>query len=97
MEKDCLLPYVRYLWWMTPEKALDNPLRLIAQIMDIGGFEDAMRMRRILGDEPLREALRRAQPGWLNIRSWHYWHYMLDMAEPDQVPPLPVRRIENAL
>ncbi len=91
MDNTDLLPFVRYLWWMTPEEALRDPYRLIAQVMDLGDYKDVERMREALGDEPLKETLHRAQAGWFRPRSWHSWHYRLGLAEVDQVPPLPAR------
>lgn len=92
MDNTDLLPFVRYLWWMTPEEALRDPYRLIAQVMDIGDYKDVEKMRETLGDEPLKETLHRAQAGWFRPRSWHSWHYRLELAEVDQVPPLPKRK-----
>ena len=83
----------RYIWWLTPEEAMDYPARVVAQIMNIGIFQDAARLVEAVGEDGLRAVLRQAEAGQFNARSWHYWHYRLGLAEPGQVPPLPVRRI----
>ncbi len=83
----------RYIWWLSPEEALEFPARVVAQVMNIGVFQDAARLAEALGDDGLRAVLRQAEAGQFNARSWHYWHYRLGLAEPGQVPPLPVRRI----
>jgi hypothetical protein len=83
----------RYIWWLSPTEALDYPARVVAQVMNIGVFEDASRLAETLGDDCLRSVLRQAEAGQFNARSWHYWHYRLGLAEPGHVPPLPVRRI----
>jgi hypothetical protein len=31
----------KYIWWETPDEALESPRRVIAQVMNIGTFEDA--------------------------------------------------------
>ena len=81
------------MWWLSPSEAMDYPARVVTQVMNIGVFEDARRLAETLGDDCLRAVLRQAEAGQLNARSWHYWHYRLELAELGQVPPLPVRRI----
>lgn len=83
----------RYIWWLSPEEALEFPVRVVAQVMNIGVFQDAARLAEAVGDDGLRAVLRQAEAGQFNARSWHYWHYRLGLAAPGQVPPLPVRRI----
>jgi hypothetical protein len=82
----------KYVWWMSPEEALDYPARIVAQVMNIGVFRDASRVAETLGDDCLRNIVKTAEAGWFNDRSWHYWNYRLGLAAVDRVPPLPVRR-----
>ena len=28
----------KYIWWKTPEQAVQQPLRVLAQVMDIGDY-----------------------------------------------------------
>ncbi|MDR2845181.1 MAG: hypothetical protein LBV28_03705 [Puniceicoccales bacterium] len=35
-----LRPFCHYIWWKTPEEALAFPVLLVAQVMNIGTFED---------------------------------------------------------
>jgi len=51
------------------------------------------KLSEALGDDGLRRVIDGAEAGWFNERSWHFWHYRLNLACVDQVPPLPVRRI----
>jgi len=30
----------KYIWWQTPDQAAARPERVIAQVMNIGGFSD---------------------------------------------------------
>jgi hypothetical protein len=83
----------KYIWWKSPEEALLKPQRIIAQVMNIGDYDDAQAMAGQLGDEALRQALAAAEPGQFNDRSWTYWHYRLGLAEVDKVPPQPARTI----
>ena len=82
----------RYVWWKTPEQALQQPDRIVAQVMELGDFEDVQRMMEILGEERLAAVLRHAEAGQFSARSWAYWHYRLGLAAPGEVPPLPQRR-----
>jgi hypothetical protein len=81
----------KYVWWKTPEEALDRPQRVIAQVMNIGDYDDVQAMASVLGVDRLCDALTRAEAGQFGERSWAYWHYRLDLAKLGQVPPLPVR------
>ena len=82
----------KYVWWKTPEDAMAAPERVIAQVMNIGDYEDVQTLASQLGDEMLRQVLTHAEAGQFNERSWAYWHYRLGLADLDQIPPLPVRR-----
>lgn len=86
----------RYIWWKSPEEAVEKPERVIAQIMDIGDFDDMQTMAALVGDDILRDVLIHAEAGQFNPRSWHYWHYRLGLARYGEipVPPMPVRRVE---
>lgn len=84
----------KYIWWLTPDEAMNFPARIVTQVMNIGEFEDMQGVAEALGDDGLRAVLRGTEAGQLNERSWHYWHYRLGLAAPGGVPPLPVRRIE---
>lgn len=92
MRADTLAALARkYVWWKSPEEALAQPERVIAQVMDIGDFDDMRSLASQLGDDALRDVIAHAQAGWFNPRSWAYWHYRLGLCEVEQVPPLPVR------
>lgn len=83
----------KYIWWKTPGEALQHPDRVIAQVMDIGDYDDVQKLVVQIGDEYLREVLARAEIGQFTARSWAYWHYRLGLATPGNVPPMPLRRI----
>ena len=82
----------RYVWWKTAEEPLRYPERVVAHVMNIGTFEDLQCLDEIVGEEGLRLALRQAEAGQFNPRSWHYWHYRLGLSRPGEVPSLPVRK-----
>lgn len=70
------------------------PERVIAQVMNIGDYDDVLALVSQVGDDVLREVLTNAEAGQFNERSWTYWHYRLDLARLDQVPAMPVRRFD---
>lgn len=83
----------KYVWWKTPEEALEFPRRVIAQVMDIGEHDDIQNLTRLVGDEILRDVIIHAEAGQFRPRSWTFWHYRLGLAEIGQVPPRPERRL----
>lgn len=83
----------KYIWWKTPDEAVAMPERVIAQVMNMGDYADVQLLAELVGDEVLREVLTQAEAGQFNERSWVYWHYRLDLADMDQVPALPVRKL----
>lgn len=95
VNQESLKPFAsKYIWWKSPEEAVAMPERVIAQVMNIGDYSDVQSLASLVGDEVLREVLTRAEAGQFNERSWAYWHYRLGLSNVDQVPPLPVRRME---
>jgi hypothetical protein len=82
----------KYIWWQPSEAAITSPHRVIAQVMNIGTFEDARALLRQVGKAAFTIALRDARPGEFSERSWHYWHLVLGVTRIDSIPPMPVRR-----
>lgn len=82
----------KYIWWKTPDEALRQPERVVAQVMNIGDYDDVQILVSEAGEEYLREVLGRAEIGQYNGRSWAYWHYRLGMADPGRIPAMPRRR-----
>jgi hypothetical protein len=83
----------RYVWWLSPEEALEYPQRVIARIMDMGTFADIHELVAIVGEDSLRQALQNAEAGQFRPRSWSYWQYLLNGLADDTLPPMPVRRV----
>jgi hypothetical protein len=90
-----LLPFAaRYIWWTRPEDALAMPDRVLAQVMNIGDYDDVLALIEIVGEARLRAVLSNAEIGQFNARSWAYWHYRFELSAPDQLPPpMPRRKI----
>lgn len=81
----------KYLWWKTPAEAARMPERLVAQVMNLGDYEDVQQVARALGEDYLREVVKNAEAGQFDERSWSYWNYRLGLARPGKVPPAPKR------
>lgn len=81
----------KYIWWTTPDVALTMPERVVAQVMDIGDYDDVHALAMLAGDDYLRAVLRHAEIGQFTPRSWAYWHYRLGLAAPGHVPAMPTR------
>jgi hypothetical protein len=82
----------RYVWWKTPEAAIEYPHRLIARIMDIGMLDDVRELLELFPKDDLFNILQNAEIGQFRDRSWHFWHYYLADCGLGKVPPLPVER-----
>ncbi len=83
----------KYIWWKSPEEAVAYPHRIMAQVMNMGDFDDVRELTEAVGDDVLREVVRSAEAGEFNWRSWCYWHCRLGLSECDNIPPLPQRRL----
>jgi hypothetical protein len=83
----------KYVWWKAPDEALIQPERIVAQIMNIGDYDDVRALFKLVDEEYLRAVLQGAEAGEFNERSWAYWHYRLGVSEPGEVPALPQRRV----
>lgn len=91
--QQALRDFTRYIWWKTPDEALLYERRLIAQVMNLGTWEDTRRLEITVGADALIDALRNAEAGWFTPRIWHFWHYRLGLVQrEDDMPPMPVRR-----
>lgn len=92
VNKDALMPFAsKYVWWKTPDEAVLMPQRVIAQVMNIGDYDDVQALAGLVSKETFKEVLSCAEAGQFNERSWAYWHYRLRLASLGNVPPLPQR------
>jgi transcriptional regulator with XRE-family HTH domain len=82
----------RYVWWQTPDASARGPLRVIAQVMDMGTLEDIQEVAAILGKRRMAEVLDLAPPGWFHPKSWAFWNIALGRTSSGRIPPIPARR-----
>ncbi len=69
------------------KESRERPERLIAQIMDIGEWEDECELEETFSDEVLRHIPTHAEPGWFRPKSWSFWNYRLKVVPFDAEPP----------
>ena len=82
----------KYIWWQPPDSAVQNPFRVLAGTMNLGSLEDYHTILLTFGKSVLAEVLGCAAPGWLNPKSWTFWHHVLDLIEvTEPAPPVPQR------
>jgi hypothetical protein len=82
----------KYMWWPAASPAGHGEERIVAQVMDIGSYEDILRLEAMLGRERLADVMRHAQPGWISARSWDFWRGRLRAQAGLEVPERPPRR-----
>ena len=77
----------RYIWWEAANNAMDYPQKILAQVMNIGVWDDICKLVELFSREDLLRVLDTANKGQFNERSWHFWHNRF----MDNVPPMPKR------
>jgi len=80
----------KYVWWESEKWAYDHPEVFLANVMNLGNWDDICTVRKLLGDATLKQALANAPPGYYSRRAWNYWHYKFGFEQP---PPLPIRNL----
>ncbi len=80
----------RLFWWKSPEEALADERRFLAQAMTFGSWDDTQVVLSTFGEDALCAVLADAPPGVFDRRSWAYWHARFGI---QPVPPLPRRRL----
>jgi len=77
----------KVMWWTSPEEALQDRLRLLAQIMVYGDMEDILTARTHFSDSDFRDVISRPPAGLFDDRSWHYWNLLYGSYPPPPLPP----------
>ena len=80
----------RYIWCRDTDAPSAD--RIIAQILDIGTYEDTRRLEAAYTPEDLRAVMLRAEPGWIGKRSWNFWRNRLSFQGVGPFPESPPRR-----
>jgi hypothetical protein len=77
----------RYLWWNFSGSKDERTIRLLAQIMDLGTYDDIRAIERLWPPEELSILLDHAEPGWISPRSWSFWRGRLGYRSAETQPP----------
>ena len=73
----------RYIWWKNPEEAILYPQRVLAQVMNIGVWDDLCELVELFPEQDLSDVLKNAEIGQFSGRSWSFWNYRLTGEVPD--------------
>ncbi len=84
----------RYIWWRDEHPPSDD--RVIAQVMNLGTYDDIRRLEACYEPDELRGVMLRAAPGWIGERSWDLWRGRLAFAGAGPIPEIPPRRSFDA-
>jgi hypothetical protein len=84
----------RYIWWRGAHPPSED--RVVAQVMDLGTYDDIRCLEAAYGPEELRDVMLRAAPGWIGARSWSFWRGRLLHAGAGPIPARPPRRSFHA-
>src|SRR6266480_2534959 len=69
----------KYLWWEPVRGQPHSEDRIIAQTMNLGTYDDSLLLEEAVGKARLLEVMLRAEPGWINDRSWEFWRGRLSL------------------
>src|SRR5436190_10003388 len=94
--RSCLLGdfAARYIWWSSKEPPSED--RIIAQVMNLGTYDDIRRLEAHYTPHELRTVMLRAAAGWIDPRSWHFWRGRLHASGAGPVPEKPPPRSFDA-
>ena len=85
----------KYFWW-DAVAGKHSPDRIIAQITNLGTYDDLQLLERMLDRSRLIEVMRNAQPGWFSHRSWEFWRSRLMHRTGASIPDTPPTRAYDA-
>ena len=79
----------KYMWWRPVGGGAHAPERVIAQVMNLGTYDDIRRLERQFSPGQLGEIMRHAAAGWFTPRSWEFWRGRLSVKgiEVNDAPP----------
>ncbi|UFS90848.1 hypothetical protein LPJ38_09000 [Bradyrhizobium daqingense] len=82
----------KYLWWRPVDGLPFSEDRIVAQIMNLGTYDDVLQLEAALGHAHLADIMLRAEPGWFSDRSWEFWRGRLSFAMGAELPDKALRR-----
>lgn len=82
----------KYLWWEPVGGQPHSEDRIIAQTMNLGTYDDILLLEQTVGKPRLVEIMLRAEPGWIDDRSWEFWRGRLSFSTGATIPDKAPRR-----
>lgn len=76
----------RLVWWKPPAESLRDRAGLLAQLMVYGTPDDLAVARRYFPESAFRAVLAHPPSGVFDPRSWAYWHVVLGLQPPPDLP-----------
>lgn len=86
----------KYFWWQPADGGTFSEDRIIAQVMNLGTYDDILLLESMLGRPRLTEVMLHAEPGWISDRSWEFWRGRLSLATGAVIPVRAPRRAFDA-
>lgn len=84
-----------YIWWKHPLNAIRYPFKIITQVMNIGDIDAVKKLLNAFDEEVLIKAVKGSEIGEFSEISWNYWHLALGISNLDNIPPMPLRKIQD--
>ena len=85
----------KFFWWEPVGSQPRSDARILAQAMCMAGFDEVRRLEQMLGYDRLVETMLKAEPGWIDGRSWEFWRGRLMRATGRPIPDTaPVRSFD---
>lgn len=76
----------RLFWWKSPEEAVQDRQRFLAQVMTYGSVEDVITVQRSFSRKEFEAVLDNPPVGVFDDRSWSYWNLVFDRYPPPAMP-----------
>jgi hypothetical protein len=86
----------KFFWWEPEGSQPRSDLRILAQAMSLASFAEVRQLEQTLGPDLLIETMLRAEPGWIDERSWEFWRGRLTRATGRKISDEPPRRSFDA-
>ena len=88
----------KFFWWEPVGSQPRSNARILAQAMCMAGFDEVRRLEQTLGCDRLVETMLKAEPGWIDERSWEFWRGRLMRTTGRRIPDaVPVRSFDAGL
>ena len=72
-----------YVWWQEPAATLQDPTKLLRQILRLGRAEDYVVALDLWGEPALRTALLDARPGEIDPKSERFWRLYFGLPQSE--------------